>query len=556
MVQAGQRHTHVTHRRRTIGEIQGCGRDVGAPLADTPQDGFHLEATGAAAGLDAALHLVQRMVQQQVQNPQIVFGPLPGPVLVLQGTAQLVKDRRQLPVSKDVGVVQGCRSSLQRLQVMPRIQHLLVAPVSARMRGDHLAAVNHLNVVAISFDRDRLKGARARHAVAIGVVADHLVLVGLGWLQQAGIEGTKRQGQGPLPLARKALANRFGLTGLQALPVAQTTPPQVNVQGGQVADLGHWRGPVALQVAHAAFDVPLLLRPADQTKHRREGIMADQGLVAVLEPSLAAGQQLRGHGLGVVPPQLMRHTAEEGEGFDQAMQDGLGPFAGQRQREGAVGVGPGGQQHGHLLPAVGEINVDVAKVAFQALAGIVIQRDKGLRYANALEQVQSHALVGAGEAMLVAETAKDFGRGMPLLAGGLFIVLDDGVDDGFERINEQGQRAALIGLRFRVVEDLANLAAGVVKASRQFADAQVFLAVGLANACVLVHADHPPPPCSWAPWRCTSIQEVAGVGPFSTWISAFRWVRIRRGLPAVSDVKGLPVASLGKAAQTMALGTG
>jgi hypothetical protein len=37
------------------------------------------------------------------------------------------------------------------------------------------------------------------------------------------------------------------------------------------------------------------------------------------------------------------------------------------------------------------------------------------------------------------------------------------------------------------------------------------IAMGSTNAGILVHRDHPSPPCSWS-W-CTSLQEVAGGGP-------------------------------------------
>jgi hypothetical protein len=52
--------------------------------------------------------------------------------------------------------------------------------------------------------------------------------------------------------------------------------------------------------------------------------MTDQGLVAIIQPPLATDEQLRRHGLGIVPPQLLRDASKEGEGFDQAVQNGLG----------------------------------------------------------------------------------------------------------------------------------------------------------------------------------------------------------------------------------------
>jgi hypothetical protein len=333
-------------------------------------------------------------------------------------------------------MVQRRRPSLQGLQVMPRIEHLLVLAVTARMRRDHLTALHDLDLLDIGFDRDHLEGGAARHAIPVGIVAHHLVLVRLGRLQHAGIEDVCRQGQGLLTLARKALADGLGPFGLDAVAVTHTAGAQVGIQGGQVADLGHRRGPVTLQMAHPALDVSLLLRPAHQTEQRREGIVADQRLIALMELARAAREQVGRHRLGIVPPQLVRHAAEEAEGLDQALQDGLGTFARQRQREGAVGVGPGGHQHRNELPALGEINVDVAKVTFQPLTGIMVQGDKGLAAPSAREQVLPDPFVGAGKAVLVAKTAKDFCRGVTLLARRLFIVLDDGVDERLEGIKD------------------------------------------------------------------------------------------------------------------------
>lgn len=75
----------------------------------------------------------------------------------------------------------------------------------------------------------------------------------------------------------------------------------MGVEFGEVLDLGHGRGPVALQMPHPAFHARLLLRPPDQAEERLERIVADQCLIALVESALAAGEQLRRHRLGVVP---------------------------------------------------------------------------------------------------------------------------------------------------------------------------------------------------------------------------------------------------------------
>jgi hypothetical protein len=75
---------------------------------------------------------------------------------------------------------------------MPRVQHLLVLAIATRVRGDYLSALPEAHSIDVGFDRYGPEGGTTRHAVAIGVVADHLVLIGLGRLRHTGIEGMRR----------------------------------------------------------------------------------------------------------------------------------------------------------------------------------------------------------------------------------------------------------------------------------------------------------------------------------------------------------------------------
>jgi hypothetical protein len=162
-----------------------------------------------------------------------------------------------------------------------------------------------------------------------------------------------------------------------------------------------------------------------------------QCLVAVVEAALPADQQLRRHRARVVPPQLVRHTTEEGEGFDQAVQDRLGALARHGQRERTIGIRPGHQQHGDLAAAVGEIDVDVTEVGFEPLAGVVVQRDKRLASRQVLgKHVMTDALVAAGIAVLGAQPPENLGDRVPLLARRVGIGPEDRVDDRLERIDD------------------------------------------------------------------------------------------------------------------------
>jgi len=134
------------------------------------------------------LHLVDGVVIEQCQHAHVMLDAARRAVLLLQRFAQFAEDGGQLPTAKDVGVVERRRPMLQGTQVVLRIENLLVPTVGTGMRGDHLSAQHHIDAVDVGFNRDGLERRRTRHAVAIGVEADHLILVGLGGLGDARIE--------------------------------------------------------------------------------------------------------------------------------------------------------------------------------------------------------------------------------------------------------------------------------------------------------------------------------------------------------------------------------
>jgi hypothetical protein len=145
------------------------------------------------APLDRPLHDFQRLLREQLHHANVVLDAPARTMLLLQSGTQLAKQRRQLPVAEDVGMVQRRRLTLQHLQIVLRIETLLVVTIRTRMPGDHLAAGHHRDVVYIALDGDGLKRGRPRHTVAVLVEAHGLILVHLGWLEDARIEGERRQ---------------------------------------------------------------------------------------------------------------------------------------------------------------------------------------------------------------------------------------------------------------------------------------------------------------------------------------------------------------------------
>jgi hypothetical protein len=121
--------------------------------------------------------------------------------------------------------------------------------------------------------------------------------------------------------------------------------------------------------------------------------------------------------------------------------------------------------------------------------------------------------------MFVAEAAEYPGGRVPLLPGCMLVGAVHVVNDRLEGIENRRRRgASRVGFGLGVAEDLLDLAARVMEQSRQLSDAEFFDRVRPADACVFVHPDHPAPPCSWTPKRCTSLHEVC-----------WGWTRFRRG---------------------------
>lgn len=157
----------------------GQRRRRGLRLAATQaqHDRLDVEARRDPALLDDALHGLDVMTIEQLQHANVLLHAAPPAVLPLQRGSKFVEQRRQMPAAKHLGVVQRRRPTLQRFQVMMRIEHLFVPAVTARVRRDHLAAMHHVHAFDVDLDRHVLERSRARHAVAIRVHSDRLVLI-------------------------------------------------------------------------------------------------------------------------------------------------------------------------------------------------------------------------------------------------------------------------------------------------------------------------------------------------------------------------------------------
>src|SRR5207253_2174915 len=137
-----------------------------------------------------------------------------------------------------------------------------------------------------------------------------------------------------------------------------------------------------------------------------------------------------GDGLGIAPAGLFGDAAEEVEGSDHAGQDGLGALERQRQDEGCVGIGPGGDQERNEPPSVGKVDMDVTEIGLEALAWEMSQGDERLAMVAAVfEQVALDLAVTSAVAVLVLEAPKQLHGGVALLGRRLLVVGPDLVDE-------------------------------------------------------------------------------------------------------------------------------
>jgi hypothetical protein len=88
-----RRHLHGTHRSRLTRQIQGCRwrSAAGGLPPHALQDRLDVEARLGPALLDGPLHVLLGMLPQQLQDADVVLGSVAGPVLPLQGLAQLAE---------------------------------------------------------------------------------------------------------------------------------------------------------------------------------------------------------------------------------------------------------------------------------------------------------------------------------------------------------------------------------------------------------------------------------------------------------------------------------
>ena len=406
----------------------GVGIHVGGDLTVTEPTYRGDEMIGVHRGFprgldDGLLDHLYRVLGQQLQNPNVLPCSGGGTLAILEVGPQLIEARRQLPAGKHKGMIQHRRSATENRQIMTRLHDPFPSGVAAVVTGNHGLTGHHLDPIHIRLNRHGPEGPATRNAVAVRIEPHRLILVHFRYLRDKRIERTRRQGQSRLLVLLKELPDGLRLTRPHMITFGHRARPQVGIQLGQVLYPGNRSRPVPLQIVHAVFHVGLLVAPSRHAEPRIKPIMTGQGRVPLLQPTPPAPQDRRGHRLGIIPPDLPGHTTEEREAFDHARQNRLRLFARQRQRKPKARVTPRQQQYGHLPAPIGEIDVDVSEVSFQAPARQMRQRDERLSLmAKQLADVSPDLVVATQVAVLIPQTTIELRRCVLLLMGGLPIV--------------------------------------------------------------------------------------------------------------------------------------
>lgn len=281
------------------------------------------------------------MVGERLQHADVLPGAGAGSEPFLRRPTQRGERRGKRPVAVDRRVIERGRLAFQNSQEVRQIEDLLGSAVAPDVRRHDGPVAGHFDAIDVPLHGHGAEGPATRRAVTVAVEPGRLVLVHLGGLNHAVIEamGRDRQRGGTILLE----AGGHGRGVVTAPPVAcrQTLPVEVAVQLVEVRDPRHRRRPLPLQILHALLHPRLLDRRHRHAESGRERVVAGQRGVAGMQRALPTAEDVDRHRLGVVPPQFPRHAAEEREGFDEPVQDGLGPLRGQRQRERTIGVAPG-----------------------------------------------------------------------------------------------------------------------------------------------------------------------------------------------------------------------
>jgi hypothetical protein len=246
MVQRGDRDVNRLRGVRTAWDRLVTGIVTVPDPMGRRKDLVGVDGRLAAALEDGLLDHLQRVFGQQLQDPHVLPGSGGQPLPLLEVGPQLIEARRQRPLGKHEGMIQGGGPATEDGQVVLRLHDPFPAGVAAWVTGNYPCLRGHLNPIHVRLDRHRLEDPATWNAVAVGVEPHRLILVHLGRLGDKWIERPRRQGQSGLLVLLEQLPDRLGPAGHHMVPLGQSARPQIRVQLRQLLHPGHRRGPVPL----------------------------------------------------------------------------------------------------------------------------------------------------------------------------------------------------------------------------------------------------------------------------------------------------------------------
>ena len=469
------------------------GRQAVPQPTDGGDDVICVHRSPFAALDDGLLHHLQRVLSQQLQDSNILPGSGFRALTVLKVGSQLIKAGRQLPSVKHKRMIQGRRTTTEDRQIMPGLHDPSPSPVAALMTGNHPQAIDHLDPIHVRLDSYRLESPATRHTVAVRIEPNRLILVYLCGLRDERIEGTRRQGQSSLLVLLKRFPDRLHLARHNMVPLGQSARLQVGIQLSHVLNAGNRRRPVPLQIVHAVFHVGFFIAPRRHAEAWIEAVMARQSRVTRLQPTPPAPQDGCGHRLGIIPPDLPRHTTEERKALDHARQDCLDLFAWQPHRKTKARKTPGQQQDRDLLAAVGKVHVNVSEIRLQTATRRMGQRQKRLPLDTAdPANVPPDLIVAARVTVLIPQTTIELRRRVLLLARRLPILGQDLLDQRLVRSQTWGRPILPQSVRPRLTlaKNLPDLTSGMTKPPGNLTNAQP-IAMGKPYLAIIFHRQHP-----------------------------------------------------------------
>lgn len=232
MVQPGNRHVKAIAEVCAGGQVHATGQRAVPKPTDRGDDVIGIHCGLFATLGDGLLDHLQRVLSQQLQDPNILPGSGFGALTVLELGPQLIEAGRQRPLGKHKGMIQSRRTATEDRQIMPRFHDPFAARVAALVTGNPPRTPDHLDPIHICLDGHRLEGPATRHTVAVRIEPYRLVLIDLRRLRDERVKRTQRQGQSGLLIPFKQLPDRLRLARHDMGPLGQSTRPQIGIQLG------------------------------------------------------------------------------------------------------------------------------------------------------------------------------------------------------------------------------------------------------------------------------------------------------------------------------------